>query len=224
MLWIYLKAPFAAFRGLQVGDSRGTYRVIPPSTAWGLCLSIAGINNRIDNGPLPTGTDLEAPSLKIAIGIPEGHQHQTAWLLHQHHSYPDNPSDPNHKAVKALSAGRKYLISPVRREYVLDFQAVLGVEGSVEEEIAAGIRGDRKRTGVPFAGCNGHFFEDIRILDEPPRCRWLTRGVQEDIGGLSLSLEVNREQPAFSKSAIYSFSEATDAAPAGSWTQVPDRC
>jgi CRISPR-associated protein Cas5t len=174
-LWLRLRAPFAAFRGLQAGVYRTTAPVIPPSAAWGLVLNLAGIETRL-GGDVVTGVDPRAPALCLAVGAVTFGEVST--LYQQLHSYPVGNSGKDD--LKPKAKGSKFWITPVRREVLVGFDCVLGVraeERSLYERVGRGLRGELEgaRYGVPFAGDNNLLFDRIEVLDAPIEAHWYAR-------------------------------------------------
>src|SRR5262245_48074088 len=85
-IFLRVSAPFAAFRSFQAGVYRPTSPVMPPSTAYGLVLNLAGIEVR---GPI-TGPITEVrdglPRLQIAVGVVSPSERCS--IYQQLHSYP----------------------------------------------------------------------------------------------------------------------------------------
>src|SRR5436305_5802648 len=124
-LWLRVRAPFAAFRGFQAGVYRATSPVMPPSTAYGLVLNLAGIEMRAPtSGPTTLIRD-DVPKLQIAIGIVSSAERGS--LYQQLHSYPVGNSG---KELAARTHGAKYWIIPVRRELLIGFDGIIGVQSA----------------------------------------------------------------------------------------------
>lgn len=170
--WLHLKAPFAAFRWMQAGVYRATSPVIPPSTAWGLILNLAGIDARdYASSEVATPTRKDAPKLSLAIG--NCIEASVSTLYQQLHSYPVGSSG---KDLAKLTHGAKYWIAPARREVLVDFEGVLGVRCSENllKRVRLGLEGklETSRYGLPFAGDNNLLFDSIRLLPSPPEAYW----------------------------------------------------
>ena len=68
MLTLHIKAPFAAFRTFHTGSFRPTALFIPPSTAYGLILNLAGVESRFDDGKSTmTLMNNSLPNLRLAM-------------------------------------------------------------------------------------------------------------------------------------------------------------
>lgn len=171
-LWLRCKAPFAAYRPMQAGSLRTTLPVMPYSSAWGLVLNLAGIETRFHAELLTTQINPSAPPLRIALGLP-GILPAIGSLYQHAHSYPVGSAS---KALQAGTKGAKYHIAPVRREFLVGLDVVLGIEGEAQliHRAVTGVQGrsDWPRYGLPFAGDNNLLFDDILVLAEPPPCRW----------------------------------------------------
>src|SRR5437660_11474802 len=109
-LWLRVRAPFAAFRGFQAGVYRATSPVMPPSTAFGLVLNLAGIEMRkLTPGPITLIRD-DVPKLRIAIGVASSAERGS--LYQQLHSYPGGNSG---KELAAKPNGAKNWCATDRR-------------------------------------------------------------------------------------------------------------
>lgn len=166
--WLHIRAPFAAFRGFQAGVYRSTSPVMPPSAAYGLVLNLAGIEMRGSPDGVTTSIRRDLPRLRLAVGV--ANQPARASLYQQLHSYPVGNSG---KELSGLTHGSKYWIVPVRREMLVDYDGVIGVQTSDEglrELVRKGLRGEleKGRYGLPFAGDNNYLYDNIEIVDEPP--------------------------------------------------------
>lgn len=164
--WLKIHAPFAAFRGFQAGVYRSTAPVMPPSAAYGLVLNLAGIEMRDYSNPKTTEILKDLPSLRIAIGVERTPEKSSTYQ--QLHSYPVGNSG---KELAALTKGAKFWITPVRREMLIDYVGIIGVQTDDEtlrEKVEKGLRGeiDEFRYGLPFAGDNNFLFDKIEIFDD----------------------------------------------------------
>ena len=144
VLWLRLRAPFAAFRWLQAGVYRATSPVIPPSAAWGLVLNLAHIDTRMTTGKEVeksgvTGIRPDEPPLRLAVGSCA--EPGKAVLYQQLHSYPVGNSG---KELAPRTHGAKYWIAPVRREILVGLDCLLGVQAKdagLLERVALGLAG-----------------------------------------------------------------------------------
>lgn len=222
--WLKLRAPFAAFRAFQAGVYRSTSPVMPPSAAYGLVLNLAGIEMR---GPLNGVTTLIRPGLprlRIAVGLLK--QAEKTSLYQQLHSYPVGTSGTV-KELAPLTHGAKFWITPVRREVLINYEGVIGVQTSDEDlprQVAGGLRGDLEiqRYGLPFAGDNNYLFDTIELADQPPaNVLWYNRFQPHDParkGTCRLSVGINRSDNSQTTSFIYApATEITEA----TWTWTP---
>src|SRR2546423_1765619 len=159
--WLRIRAPFAAFRGFQAGVYRSTSPVMPPSTAYGLVLNLAGIEMRGATDRAITLIRPNIPPLRLAIGLVNAPERNS--LYQQLHGYRVGTDDKT-KMMAALTKGAKYQIVPVRREVLVDYEGVIGVQTSDESlrgQVASGLRGEleMQRYGLPFAGDNNYLFD-----------------------------------------------------------------
>ena len=173
--WLRIRAPFAAFRGFQANSYRSTSPVMPPSTAYGLILNLAGIEMRgaIDSETTEIRSNL--PTLGIATGLISSPE--VGVIYQQLHGYPVGSSG---KELSTKTKGAKYWIAPIRREILIGYDGIIGVrdpDGSVLDRVLAGLAGtlDVPRYGLPFAGDNNLLIDRIDQLDTPPASRWYTQ-------------------------------------------------
>ena len=171
--WLRLAAPFAAWRPLQPGSYRTSTRCLPPSAAYGLILGLAGMELR-DPTPRPcTGTREDPPPLRLAMGLVRTPE---VSVLFQHlHGY---GSGHEPAGGKAPAHGVKTWVTPVRREVLAGFEAVLAVEADpgLAEAVLSAVGGQPGpgRRGLPFAGDNNLLFDRIEGSLAPLEARWLT--------------------------------------------------
>ncbi|MEM9007459.1 MAG: type I-MYXAN CRISPR-associated protein Cas5/Cmx5/DevS [Cyanobacteria bacterium P01_F01_bin.86] len=226
-LWLRIRAPFAAFRGFQAGVYRATAPVMPPSAAFGLVLNLAGIEMRHRTSGPTTLIRQDLPCLRLAIGtIPET-ESEVCSLYQQLHSYPVGNSG---KELKKRTQGAKYWIVPVRREFLVGLDLVLGVqtqEISLLEKAVQGLRGElnESRYGLPFAGDNNFLFDRIDILDSPLSARWYVQMQPDDPplrGSYRLTVGMNRADNSKTTSYLYApLEEPTNDPPELAWTWTP---
>lgn len=171
-LWLRCRAPFAAYRPMQAGSLRATSPVMTYSAAWGLALNLASIETRSPGNQLVTGTTVDAPCLRIALGLP-GPAPGVATMYQQLHGYPVGESSKN---LQAGAKGAKYHIAPARRELLVGLDVVIGIQGEagVLQRITDGLAGSLqvRRYGLPFAGDNNLLFDDIEAKTTATACHW----------------------------------------------------
>lgn len=236
-LWLRIRAPFAAFRGFQAGIYRATAPVMPPSTAFGLVLNLAGIEMR-DSQPGPTTLiRKDLPCLRLAIGIPSKQlpsgevvpetESEVCTLYQQLHSYPVGSSG---KELKKRTHGAKYWIVPVRREFLVGLDIVLGIQTTdptLIERVTQGLQGElnQSRYGLPFAGDNNFLFDRIDVLSSPSPTRWYVRlnpGDSPLKESYRLTVGINRADNSKTTSYLYAPMEtAVDEPPEPAWTWTP---
>src|SRR6266540_3871890 len=105
-LWLHVRAPFAAFRGMQAGVYRPTAPVIPPSAAFGLVLNLAGVEMRDSKPGVTTLVRSDLPCLRLALGTVR--KAKVSTLYQQLHVYPVGASG---KEFKERTHGAKYWIA-----------------------------------------------------------------------------------------------------------------
>lgn len=235
-LWLRIRAPFAAFRGFQAGVYRATTPIMPPSTALGLVLNLAGIEMRESLDQPTTLIRKDIPCLQLAIGIPaktlsSGEvipetNSEICTLYQQLHSYPVGASG---KELKQRTHGAKYWITPVRREFLVGLDMVLGVQADPElfNQIKQGLRGalPNSRYGLPFAGDNNFLFDKIDILAAPPPTLWYVKMQPDDDpmrGSYRLTVGIDRSDNSKTTSYLYAPIELPSVEPPGqAWTWTP---
>lgn len=225
-LWLRIRAPFAAFRGFQAGVYRATAPVMPPSTAFGLVLNLAGIEMRDGLDRPTTLIRADVPRLQLAIGTVPGLESEVCTLYQQLHSYPVGASG---KELAARTHGAKYWIVPVRREFLVGLDMVLGVQADQEliQKVEQGLRGElnTSRYGLPFAGDNNFLFDRIDILEEPPPTLWYVQMQPDDPpmrGSYRLTVGIDRADNSKTTSFLYApIEEPTIEPPSTAWTWTP---
>lgn len=194
-MWLRMHAPFAAFRGFQAGVYRASAPVIPPSTAYGLVLNLAGIEMRDAAPGVTTLIRADLPALRIAVGMISEPERNT--LYQQLHSYPVGASG---KELSARTHGAKFWITPVRREILSCYDGMIGVQtdnADLLAQVKRGLRGelDSPRYGLPFAGDNNLLIDRIDVVDQPPPTRWYARMLPGDSprkGSCRLTIGIHR--------------------------------
>jgi CRISPR-associated protein Cas5t len=224
-MWLRVRAPFAAFRGFQAGVYRATSPVMPPSTAYGLILNLAGIEMR---GPMNSETtEIRSglPRLRIAVGAISTPELST--IYQQLHSYPVGASG---KELSARTHGAKFWITPVRRELLVGYDGMIGVQsedGELFEQARKGLRGelDSPRYGLPFAGDNNLLIDRIDIVGEPPPTRWYARIQPNEPprkGSCRLTIGINRTDNSRTSSLLCApLVEAQGKPPETAWVWTP---
>lgn len=224
--WLKICAPFAAFRGFQAGVYRSTAPVIPPSAAYGLILNLAGIEMRDYSNAKTTEILKDLPSMQIAIGVKNSPEKSS--MYQQLHSYPVGNSG---KELAQLTKGAKFWITPVRREMLIDYEGVIGVQTNDETlrgKVDKGLRGELETTryGLPFAGDNNFLFDRIEIINEPPEnIIWYVRHQPDDKevkGSYRLYVGINRTDNSKTTSFVFVPKENFNLPlPETAWTWTP---
>lgn len=225
-LWLRICAPFAAFRGFQAGVYRATAPIMPPSAAFGLVLNLAGIEMRDNTNRPTTLIRSDLPCLQLAIGSLSDTESEVCTLYQQLHSYPVGASG---KELAARTHGAKYWIVPVRREFLVGLDLILGVQADQEllERIKKGVGGelDQPRYGLPFAGDNNFLFDRIDVVDNPPPTFWYIQMQPEDPpmqGSYRLTVGIDRADNSKTTSYLYApVDEPTSEPPEAAWTWTP---
>jgi CRISPR-associated protein Cas5t len=224
-MWLRVRAPFAAFRGFRAGVYRATSPVMPPSTAYGLILNLAGIETRGPMNGVTTEIRCGLPRLRIAVGAistPE-----LSAIYQQLHSYPVGASG---KELSARTHGAKFWITPVRRELLVGYDGMIGVQsedGGLLELARKGLRGelDSPRYGLPFAGDNNLLIDRIDFLDEPLPVHWYARIQPDDPprkGSCRLTVGINRTDNSRTTSLLCApLAESQSRPPETAWVWIP---
>ncbi len=225
--WLKIHAPFAAFRGFQAGVYRSTAPVMPPSTAYGLVLNLAGIEMR-DYSNLKTTEILKAlPCLRLAIGVIQ--QPEKNSIYQQLHSYRVG-TDEKTKQLAKLTLGAKSWLTPVRRELLVNYVGIIGiqtVDETLQEQIKKGLRGEleKPRYGLPFAGDNNLLFDRIDLIAEPPpETYWYARMMPDDAprkGSCRLTVGIDRADNSKTSAPLFAPDERSSTPPESAWTWTP---
>lgn len=224
MLWIRVEAPFATFRTFTAGWYRPSASFLTPSAAYGLVLNLAGIESRLDDGTsVQTMTRPGLPQARVAIGA-VGDFPTKQSLFQQLHNYPVGETG---KARKDDAKGHKYNITPVRREFLSNLNACIGIDGGedLEQRVREGLEGKHTRYGLPFLGDNNFLPDRIDLLDGPIPARWYRRVNVEDRvvpHTTRLTIRINQADLSQKKSALYAPDADPLSGPPGPdyWTTV----
>ena len=224
--WLHIRAPFAAFRGFQAGVYRSTSPVMPPSAAYGLVLNLAGVEMRGTSDKAITSIRPNLPPLRLAVGLVKSPEKNS--LYQQLHSYPVGNSG---KELAQLTHGAKYWIAPVRREVLVDYEGIIGVQTpdeSLRDQITKGLCGELgiPRFGLPFAGDNNFLFDCIKKIERPPvTTQWYARMRPDDPprkGSWRLTVGIDRADNSKTTNYLYApVEETTTFPPDGAWTWTP---
>ncbi len=224
-MWLHVRAPFAAFRGFQAGVYRASSPVMPPSAAYGLILNLAGIEMRGPMNCVTTEVRKGLPPLRIAVGVIS--HPELSSLYQQLHSYPVGASG---KGLSSRTHGAKFWIVPVRREFLVDYNGMIGIQTEktdLLEQVRNGLQGklDSPRYGLPFAGDNNLLIDQIDVKAEPPPTLWYARMQPDDPprkGSCRLTVGINRTDNSKTSGYLYApTSEACSQPPDSTWTWVP---
>jgi CRISPR-associated protein Cas5t len=224
-IWLHVRAPFAAFRGFQAGVYRATSPVMPPSTAYGLILNLAGIESRGPMNSVTTEIRAGLPILHIAVGTIS--KPELVTIYQQLHSYPVGASG---KELSARTHGAKFWITPVKRELLVGYDGMIGVRSDdrkLLERVWKGLCGELEspRYGLPFAGDNNLLIDLLDVLDSPPPTYWYTRIHSDDLphkGSCRLTVGINRTDNSRTTSLLCApLTEAQSNPPETAWVWVP---
>jgi CRISPR-associated protein Cas5t len=167
----------------------------------------------------------ELPRLLIAVGVLS--EAERSSIYQQLHSYPVGESGAS---LSQRTHGAKFWVTPVRREILVDYDGVVGVQSDIGElpnRIQKGLRGelDVPRYGLPFAGDNNLLIDRIDFIEKPPATtRWYTRMQPDDPprkGSCRLTVGINRTDNSRTTSFLFApLSEGTSQPPQTAWTWV----
>jgi CRISPR-associated protein Cas5t len=226
MLYLYLEAPFAAFRTFSAGSFRPTAPFMTYSAAYGLLLNLAGEEMRRDDGKSPmTLVRNGLPTARIALGEVAPARSHT--LYQQLHNYPVGAQG---KERAPSTKGSKYNIVPARRAFLSGLKVSLGVEADqdLEGRILSGLegRGDTRRYGLPFLGDNNFLPSRIEVREAPQPARWLVPVAEADdplgvTDPMRLTVTIDRADMSRTVARLFRLEGAETAAiPAQAWVGV----
>jgi CRISPR-associated protein Cas5t len=251
MQFLYIEAPFAAFRTFTAGWYRPTATFLTPSAAYGLLLNIAGIESRLregddgHDGKTPASlirTDL--PNVRLAVGVPtfrvtgagrttgiaEAEAFPRVQTIYQQlHNYPVGTSG---KERAESCRGNKYNITPVRREFLTDVRAVIAWEGdgALQDRVQRGLRGElnENRYGVPFLGDNAFLIDRLELLATAQPVVWYDRITAASATGIRdritrLTEQIDRAELSKTRSGLFApeVGRASTQPPLTAWVQIP---
>ncbi len=262
MYWLYVEAPFAACRSFTAGWYRPTATFLTPSAAYGLILNLAGIDSRLPegaeghDGKTPASlTRPDLPSMKLAIGTPStlGTNRieddpeafpRVQTVYQQLHNYPvgkgNKVEDPDNLGTKVYQGdiaarrakGTKSNITPVRREFLSDLRAVIGIDTDTDtdtlDRIRRGLAGEFTRYGVPFLGDNNFLLDRAELRDSPGPAYWFTPVSAGGSGPVprTTRLTISIDRADFSKTTSALFAPTMEALmdpPETAWTLINPR-
>jgi CRISPR-associated protein Cas5t len=225
MLWLYVQAPFAAFRHFTAGSFRPTAPFMTPSAAYGLLLNLAGIEmRRMDDRSPTTLIAKDLPNVEIAVGaivVPERHS-----LYQQLHNYPVGNTGADHAHA---CKGSKYNIAPARRAFLSNLRACIGLRGdeNLADQVRQGLAGHGPRLfGLPFLGDNNLLPDRIDILEAPRAARWLAPLSEDEVlkpdeEPMRLTVTIDRADMSRTVSRLYRMGAAeTAVVPDTAWTPL----
>jgi len=225
MLYLYLQAPFAAFRTFTAGSFRPTAGFITPSAAYGLLLNVAGIEMRSNEGKeVMTLIKRGLPCFKLALGALKLPREQT--IYQQLHNYPIGTTGKEHAP---RTKGSKYNVVPARRAFLCDVRAYICIDAdpAFEAAVADGLAGcGRRDYGLPFLGDNSFLIDRLEVVAQPSRVRWFELiGAADDDGfrdGITrLTITIDRKDIPGTRSSLFAPSrQATTEVPEAAWVDV----
>lgn len=243
MLWLHIEAPFAACRTFTAGWYRPTATFLTPSAAYGLVLNLAGIDSRLREGQ--EGHDEKTPAslmtkglptMKLAIGAiaspgkdkveedPDAFPRVQS-IYQQLHNYPVGASG---KERADDCKGSKYNITPVRREFLSELRAVVGIdsdEGTLDR-VRRGLAGEFPRYGLPFLGDNNFLLDRAELRDAPGATYWFMPVRESDSGSrprtTRLTILIDRADLSRTESALFAPADRqpNDQPPPAAWIPI----
>lgn len=224
--WLRIQAPFAVFHEFQAGNYLASAPVMPPSAAYGLVLNLAGIEIRPHAAPLLGGICTEVTALRIAIGLLSKPSKCT--LDQQSHSYRIGV-DKRARELANKTKGAKYWISTIKREVLVDYHGVIGVESKedfLQERVRRGLRGELSspRYGLPFVGNTNFLLDKIELLETPPaETIWYSQLQETDspiAGSCRLTTRIDRQDSSKTVNKLYAPSAPSSCPAEKSWMWV----
>ena len=192
MIYVYVQAPFAAFRTFTAGWYRPTATFMTHSAAYGLLLNLAGIESRLREGenehdgktPASLMRNRGLPTCEIALGVPcaddadESEFPRLQSVYQQLHNYPVGATG---KGRAEGCRGNKYNIAPVRREFLSGLKVVIALKSptapgsDLENQVRSGLsgHGQPQRYGLPFLGDNAFLPDRITCVETPSTIYWV---------------------------------------------------
>lgn len=226
MLCLKLEAPFGVFRTFAAGSFRPTAGFITPSAAYGLLLNLAGIEVRCDDGSQPmTLIKRGLPRFQLAIGALVFPHQQS--IYQQLHNYPVGSTTGKEHAPNTM--GNKYNITPVRRAFLSDIQALICIRGNsqLEDQVTQGLRGELPRAyGLPFLGDNNFLISRLEPIQEPDPAHWFECITEDEGNGLRkhvtrMTITIDRADMAQTQSALFApIDEPCAEIPEKAWVEV----
>jgi len=227
VIFLYLKAPFGVFRTFTSGSFRPTAGFITPSAAYGLLLNVAGIEMRHDDGvSLMTGVAKGLPPVRLSLATLQWPGPARQSLLQQLHNYPVGEAGREHAPA---AKGSKYNIIPVRREFLMDINAYIGVDGNpeLEKRILDGLQGKTaRRYGVLFLGDNNFLIDRLEPLEHPHPAHWFEKVQETEVDSrkknvMRLTITIDRADLSRSRSMLFAPCPDKRATPTSdSWVEV----
>lgn len=244
MLWLHVEAPFAACRTFTAGWYRPTATFLTPSAAYGLVLNLAGIDSRLREGAAghdgKTPASLTAkglPVMKLALGAPSSPGKsrveddpeafpRVQTVYQQLHNYPVRDT-AEEKARAKRTFGNKFNITPVRREFLSDLRAVVGIDADagILDRVRRGLVGEFPRYGVPFLGDNNFLLDRAELLDDPKPAYWFVPVTETGTGPrprtVRMTIAIDRADLSRTTSTLFAPNEdAAATPPVAAWTEV----
>jgi CRISPR-associated protein Cas5t len=140
------------------------------------------------------------------------------------------PSDHGYALYGAISRIMFWIV-PVRRELLIDYVGMIGVQSEVPallDSIRRGLRGehDLPRYGLPFAGDNNLMIDRLDIIDRPPDKTIWYAAIQPDDpprkGSYRLTVGIDRTDNSRTVSRLYApLADGASQPPENAWTWSP---
>jgi CRISPR-associated protein Cas5t len=186
-------------------------------------MNLASIETRDSTPAEVTRMRADLPHIRIAVGLCK--PVEVSSLYQQLHSYPVGNSG---KELAARSHGSKYWISPVRREFLVDLDMLVGIEAedALLDRVRMGLAGALPRAyGLPFAGDNNLLFDRIELQAESQLASWyslLPVGASPQEGSCRLTVGINRVDSSQTTMPLFVPSLPEPEPPTEAWVWVPN--
>jgi len=172
--------------------------------------------------------------LRIAIGVPRGDNSGSPFpvvqtIYQQLHNF---PVGKDAGIPKELAKGNKNNITPVRREYLANLRAIIGIDANddLEARVQRGLQGEfnEDRYGLPFLGDNQFLIDRLELHDpnDLPATHWYCPIDEKSKAGprsgiTRMTVWIDRADMSKTVSQLFApTAEATSRIPESAWTPI----
>lgn len=199
MIFLYFKAPFGAFKPFQSVEMLATSEFLTYSAAYGLLLSLAGIDSR--------NPQVKRRYANSCIALGTTRLPRKGRVFQQLHKGTGKEKDK----------GRKPSIDTFWREMLYDkIEGYIGLEHpELESLVSQGVQepSTLHYWGLPFLGDNNYFIEKLDVVEPPIQCQWFHRLTQDDKSSgeqlFYLSVWTDYEDSTQSRSSLFRLNQET---------------